>query len=100
MRSQPQLAQCANEAFGIPINSRRRLYPGLGSGPSFRRYRDAFDSLVIRACELKRAHILLARATESPLRPTPFMDASTNSKSAARPDSSLLSAARPGVADR
>eukprot|EP00965_Chrysotila_dentata_P068769 2272373-Pleurochrysis_carterae.AAC.1 len=75
MRSQPQLAQWVNEAFGIPIKSRRRLYPGLGSDPSSRGYRDALDSLV-RACELERALIyLLARATESSLRPSPFGDA-------------------------
>eukprot|EP00965_Chrysotila_dentata_P259230 6213485-Pleurochrysis_carterae.AAC.3 len=94
MRPQPELAQWLNEAFGMPIRSRRRLYHGLGSNLSSRRYRDALDSLV-RACELERARSLLARATESPLRPTPFGDASTNSMSAARPDSSLLSAARP-----
>eukprot|EP00965_Chrysotila_dentata_P013784 457151-Pleurochrysis_carterae.AAC.1 len=94
MRSQPQLAQWVNEAFGIFIKSRRRLCPELGSDPSSERYRDALDSLV-RACELERARVLLARATESPLRPTPFGDASTNSMSAVRPDSSLLSAARP-----
>eukprot|EP00965_Chrysotila_dentata_P128297 4241584-Pleurochrysis_carterae.AAC.1 len=63
MRSQPQLAQWVNEAFGIPITSRRRLYPGLGSDPLSRRNRDAIDNLV-RACELaERARILLARAT-------------------------------------
>eukprot|EP00965_Chrysotila_dentata_P164580 5433391-Pleurochrysis_carterae.AAC.1 len=61
------------------VMSRRRLYPGLGSDPSSRRYRDA----------------LLARATDFPLRPIPFGDALTNSMSAARPDSSLPSGARP-----
>eukprot|EP00965_Chrysotila_dentata_P001369 44621-Pleurochrysis_carterae.AAC.3 len=68
MRSQPQLAQWVNEAFCIPIKSRRGLYSGLGSRPSSRRYHDALSSLV-RACELERARTLLARATESPIRP-------------------------------
>eukprot|EP00965_Chrysotila_dentata_P089503 2955010-Pleurochrysis_carterae.AAC.1 len=54
MRSQPQLAQWMNEAFGIPVKSRRRLNPGLGTDSTSRRYREALDSLV-RACELERA---------------------------------------------